>query len=582
MKKFLAFVFIFLAFCSNAFGKNTQDTKNLKQISIDAINPKNENIKGRNFLGFRGKDQLVIYTPHYGNTTNTDSKGVELVIRNNRIEKINRSNSYIPKDGYVVSASGKAKKFINNNLFEGAFIDLDLQNMKLKTNIGPSDYTQMAQFRIDNAKEIMKNSDEKIINTSNMQFYIEKAEDLMVASKKIVRFGDFEEAQKMAKESSTYSDLALYSSVDFRPNEYRGVWVVPYQKNMEEIQEAFDTIKHLHVENIFIDGFYKGFTIYPSEVMTKYGSLSQLHYYNGFDPLAVWVALAHEAGIKVHLNFQAFNVGTADPSKLKDHIITKHNDWVNVQKKHSLLNEPKPSRLEDNNYFLDPSNEEVQEFLLSLMEEAIQKYEIDGISINYLKYPDLENRDDFNETWGYTKNARKEFKAQYNIDPINLTKNDKNLSDWNKYRADKISQFVKKLDVLKSIKDNIEISLSVAPDNEFAYQDYKNWGIKENDYMLLPQIKSSDEEYSKIVLNEVQNRVGSDAKIYPIYYDAYLEEKPRFLFNKIRTSREIGINGIILYDYDSISKDYYDALRLCTFREHSEKKQSHIYEREEK
>ncbi len=581
MKKFLAFVFIFLAFTTCTYAKDTQNKKNIKQISIDAINPKNENLKGRGFLGFRGKDQLVIYTPHYGNTTNTDSKGVELVVKNNRVEKINRSNSYIPQDGYVVSASGKAKKFINNNLFEGAFIDLDLKKMKLKTDITPSDYTQMAQFRIDNAKEIMENSDEKIINTSNMQFYIDKAEDLMVASKKIVRFGDFEEAQKMAKDSSTYSDLALYSSVDFKPNEYRGVWVVPYQKNMDEIQEAFDTIKHLHVENIFIDGFYKGFTIYPSEVMTKYGSLSQLHYYNGFDPLAVWVALAHEAGIKVHLNFQAFNVGTADPSKKKDHIITKHKDWVNVQKKNYLLNEPKPSRLEDNNYFLDPSNEEVQQFLLSLMEEAIQKYEIDGISVNYLKYPDLENRADFNETWGYTKNARKEFKGQYNIDPVSLTKNSSNLSDWNKYRADKISGFVKKLETLKSLKDNIEISLSVSPDNEFAYQDYKNWGIKENNYMLLPQIKSSDEEYSKIILTEIKNNIGEDAKIYPIYYDAYLEEKPRCLFNKIRTSREIGINGIILYDYDSISKDYYDALRLCTFREHSQKKQSHIYEREE-
>ncbi len=454
--------------------------------------------------------------------------------------------------------------------------------MKLKANIEPSDYTQMAEFRIDNAKNIMENADKEIINTDNMQFYIEKAEDLMVASKKIVRFGDFEEAQKMAKDSSTYSDLALYSSVDFRPDEYRGIWVIPYQKNMEEIQEAFDTIKHLHVENIYIDGFYKGFTIYPSEVMTKYGSLSQLHYYNGFDPLSVWVALAHEEGMKVHLNFQAFNVGTADPSKRKNHIITLHKDWVNVQKKHWLLNQPKPSRLENNNYFLDPSNEEVQEFLISLMEEAIQKYEIDGISINYLKYPDLENRNNFNETWGYTKNARNEFKKQYNIDPVHLTKKDKNLSDWNKYRADKISQFVKKLDRLKLLKKDIEISLSVAPDNEFAYQDYKNWNIKENNYMLLPQITSSDEEYSKIVLKEIQNNIGKDAKIYPIYYDAYLEEKPRFLFNKFRTSREIGIDGIILYDYDSISKEYYDALRLCAFREHSKNKQIHIYEREKK
>ena len=37
-------------------------------------------------------------------------------------------------------------------------------------------------------------------------------------------------------------------------------------------------------------------------------------------------------------------------------------------KKHYLLDKPKPSRIEDNSYFLDPASEEVHEFLIALHE----------------------------------------------------------------------------------------------------------------------------------------------------------------------------------------------------------------------
>jgi len=52
-----------------------------------------------------GKD-LVIYSPVWGDKTGATSKGIELVIIGGEIREINPSNSTIPDDGYVISASG--------------------------------------------------------------------------------------------------------------------------------------------------------------------------------------------------------------------------------------------------------------------------------------------------------------------------------------------------------------------------------------------------------------------------------------------------------------------------------------------
>ncbi|MFM9904563.1 MAG: phosphodiester glycosidase family protein [Pyrinomonadaceae bacterium] len=55
-----------------------------------------------------GKDEIVLYTPHFHRTTLTDNSGIEVIVRKNRVFKIVRDigSSEIPADGYVISANG--------------------------------------------------------------------------------------------------------------------------------------------------------------------------------------------------------------------------------------------------------------------------------------------------------------------------------------------------------------------------------------------------------------------------------------------------------------------------------------------
>lgn len=59
-------------------------------------------------------DELILYTPRFGRTTNTNQWGKEIVVANNRIVGINEGNSTIPGNGFVISAHGVARDFLKN------------------------------------------------------------------------------------------------------------------------------------------------------------------------------------------------------------------------------------------------------------------------------------------------------------------------------------------------------------------------------------------------------------------------------------------------------------------------------------
>jgi Phosphodiester glycosidase len=63
----------------------------------------------------RGQKDTIMYTPVWGETTETNNSGIEIVISNRIITAINIANSKIPKDGYVISVSGPQVEVFADN-----------------------------------------------------------------------------------------------------------------------------------------------------------------------------------------------------------------------------------------------------------------------------------------------------------------------------------------------------------------------------------------------------------------------------------------------------------------------------------
>ncbi len=74
----------------------------------------------------RGKNELVIYRPHFHAVTLTMPDGVETVVRNGEVVGIHegQGSSRIPEDGYVLSASGKKRDELLSHIAEGDTVQI--------------------------------------------------------------------------------------------------------------------------------------------------------------------------------------------------------------------------------------------------------------------------------------------------------------------------------------------------------------------------------------------------------------------------------------------------------------------------
>lgn len=73
------------------------------------IESKNGEVYVSGLNGTRTADSVMLYNHYYGSSTGTDNSGIEYVVKNNKIIKINAGNSYLAPDVMVVSATGSGK-----------------------------------------------------------------------------------------------------------------------------------------------------------------------------------------------------------------------------------------------------------------------------------------------------------------------------------------------------------------------------------------------------------------------------------------------------------------------------------------
>ena len=74
----------------------------------------------------RGKNELVLYRPHFHVVTLTKPDGVEVVVRNGKVTGIfdKHGSSRIPSDGYILSASGKKGNILLAQTAEGDAVEI--------------------------------------------------------------------------------------------------------------------------------------------------------------------------------------------------------------------------------------------------------------------------------------------------------------------------------------------------------------------------------------------------------------------------------------------------------------------------
>lgn len=543
---------------------------NQASYTIDLLDPNSAtNKKNSYFPGFRGANQMVVYTSAFGKRTNTNEFGTEAIVRGNIVTEISGADSLIPADGLVISGHGKAKNWMNKNLTVGTRVSINRSTKVITAYTTSESYIYSAQAQIKEVKYIVSKylQSHTGYNSKRTNAYINQAESYInKAMKSRINVKKFSE---LAIESA---NTALASAIPYKDGELRGVWIRPTFKTQEEICEVLDSLSQAGINTIFIETYYHGMTIFPSKTMESRGFVKVNPDYANFDALDFWIHEAHKRNIKVHIWFETFYIGNKNPASNPKNIVSINPSWANVTKKDYDQNRPTPSVSEHNGYFLDPANPEVQNYLLELLCEIIQTYHPDGINLDYIRYPQSissQYAGSDMSSWGYTNYARNDYKSIYGVDPVELTQFEPLWESWNEYRRGKVTEFVRRTSKICR-SNNVNLTAVIFPNRQAALdmkqQDWKRWSA--NNYVdgFTPLFLTCDPTTAAGLMKEVLNNKTPQTKLYAGLFITFMNGSESDLIKQINAMRDLSLDGFSIFDYAHFDEKYIHPLTIsiCT------------------
>lgn len=520
------------------------------------------------YPGLRGANQLIIYTPSYGLRTNTNEFGTEAIVNGNIVTSLSGADSIIPLNGLVVSGHGNAKKWMNENIIVGSKIYVNRDTNTLTVYITSDSFLYSAKAKINEVQDIVNyyKNISYMYNYKKPCAYINKAQEYLIKAEK-----EPKSVQKYSSLAVDAANKALANSIPFDKNELKGIWIRPTEITEESIIKSIEKIKSAGIDNIFLETYFHGQTIFPSKTMESYQFNPQNDYFAGFDPLKIWIKEAHKRNIKVHIWFETFYVGNKNPKDYPKSILAVNPSWGNKTKRDFDSMSAVPSLSEHGGYFIDPANPDVQKYLEDLITEIITTYHPDGINLDYIRYPqsisakfagyDLSN-------WGYTDYARNEFKSNYGKDPIDIQYGDPLWTCWDKYRQDKVTAFVSRISKLTK-QNNTMLTAVIFPDRQKALetkqQDWRTWSALNYIDGFTPLLLTCDSKTASLMMQDVIRNKCKNTNLYAGLFITFMGGSTDDLLRQIHEARKLDTKGVILFDYAHLQDKYTNSLIECVF-----------------
>jgi len=271
----------------------------------------------------------------------------------------------------------------------------------------------------------------------------------------------------------------------------QGVWIdvrsIP--TTHEGIQELVERLKQAHCNVLFVESFYRGETIYPSRFLKEQGCPQQMATFDsaGLDPLGVFIDEAHHHGMQVHAWFDMFYVGLDEPGPL----LSRFPEWATRGR------DGNPGYVQGGRrfFFLCPLHPGVLEFFKGLLGEVVRNYNLDGVHLDYFRFPDPVVFDAC-----YCDTCRKAFTERYGQDPLRLDPLNtfEEYKNWVTFRAEGLTEFAEELTAyLRTIRPDVFLSCAVKPSGfplegyPGFLQDWPSWGRKGLFDFLIPMTYSS-------------------------------------------------------------------------------------------
>lgn len=264
------------------------------------------------------------------------------------------------------------------------------------------------------------------------------------------------------------------------PGEMRAVWLdrgtIVRARSEAGLARVFDQLAAMGCTTVLFETVNAGFPIYPSRVAPAQNPQTR-----GWDPLAAAVKLAHERGMELHAWVWVFAAGNSrhnriigQPANYPGPVLARYPHWANLDRAGRSV----PPR--QDKPFLDPAHPGVRRYLLSLYEEIVTQYNVDGLHLDYIRYPFQNPSGGY--SYGYGSASRMAFQQETGVDPLQLSPQDGPLwQQWLAFRTYQVSSFV--VEVARQVRQarpNLTISAAVFPMQRHLrlyriQQDWEAW-----------------------------------------------------------------------------------------------------------
>lgn len=316
----------------------------------------------------------------------------------------------------------------------------------------------------------------------------------------------------------------------------------------QELCRLLDKLQEANFNLVFLQVRARGDLIYSSAIEPaskvfsgKYGVSP------GYDPLSFAIEECHKRGMECHAWMVALPVGT--------------NRIVNEQGNLSAVKRlPRLCKRHKGEWYLDPGVPETADYLASLVNELVSNYNIDGIHLDYIRYP--EDSEVFPDRSLYNKYGR-----------------NKSIEEW---RRDNITRIVGRIyDEVKARKPWVQVSsaplgkynrIEKRPDAswtayESVYQDPVLWLDTGKHDMIVPMMYYLGDDFFPFVDDWVENSSGR--QVVPGLGAYRMDKKEagwnlKDLVGQIEYSREHGAGGAAFFRCSHVVENregLYDVLR---------------------
>jgi len=295
-----------------------------------------------------------------------------------------------------------------------------------------------------------------------------------------------------------------------------------------------------------------------------------------FDPLALVIREAHARGLAVHAWVNTHLVwGGPTPPMSADHMVNARPDWLAVPKELgrdlygmdpfdpryvAALRRYADEHTESvEGIFSSPSNPGVQERVYDVWMDLVERYDLDGIHFDYVRYP--------SRNFDYSRGALDRFRtwvaprlpsdsldaldAAFKSDPYAFV--DALPDAWDEFRRAQITQLVERgYYGVKARRPDVLVSAAVFPDADDAYrnrfQDWRAWLRRGFLDVVVPMAYTTDDALFRKQVGAARALAGSRERVWA-GIGAWANTFDGTL-SKIDIARHQDVGGLVLFSYD--------------------------------